>query len=387
LLAVLALALAATVACGGGSSKPSINVLSPTPETKASPTPVATSAPSSLSSGFLYRTLGESADTVWLVKADFSQQAIATIPHASNYGSWPSLSPDGRYLAYTVFPQGAVDPRLDSQLWLLELASGQRQQLADHVQLSGGPIWSPDGLSLVVVRLQPTATQLVQVSLAGSAPKGESTVMSVPTSGLLGFLALGYASDGRSFYVLQIPAANPGSDVAAVNVADGSIRTLFRAGPSSVIDPTVSPDRTRVSWSGIGCNGVCIGDLATGAVRTLTSAALGPAPYFRPAWTSDSARLAIGHQPAGEGGAGPVVFSLGDGSGTPIAAPAAGFDAPMGWSADGRLLFVHSTTARTTQQPGETRIVAIDTVSGQRRDIAPTTSLVDVLSVGWLNLR
>jgi len=384
-VAILVAVLALT-ACGG-SSKPTINILSPTAETKVSPTSIATSAPGSLSSGFLYRALGESADTIWLVKADFSQQTVATIPHASNYGSWPSLSPDGRYLAYTAFPQGAVDPRLDSQLWLLELATGKRQQLADHLQLQGFPMWSPDSSAIMVVRLQAAATQLVQISLSGGAPKGESTVMSVASSDLLGLLTLGYSAAGRNFYLLQIPAANPGSDIASVNISDGSVTTLFRAGPSSVIDPTLSPDRTKVSWSGIGCNGVCVGDMATGAVRTLISAALGVAPYFRPAWTSDGARLAIGHQPASEGGAGPVVFNLADGSGNPLAAPAAGFDAPMGWSSDGRLLFVHSTTARTTGQPGDTSIVAIDTVSGQRHEIAKTTSLVDVLSIGWLNLR
>lgn len=380
------LIIAITVACGGGSPKPSIDLLSPTPTIKGSPSLATTPTSGGLASGFLYRALGESADTVWLVKSDGSQQSIGTLPHASNYGAWPSLSPDGRYLAYTAFPAGAQNPRTDSQLWLLELATGQRQQLADHVQLQGAPMWAPDGTSIMVLRFQGTTNQLVQVALTGGAPKSESMVYSASTTDMIGLLALGYSVDGRGFYLQQIPATNPGSDIAIVNLADGSSRVLFRAGSSSLIDPTLSPDRTKVVWSGIGCAAVCVGDLATSQVRTLTSGALGAPPFFRPAWTSDSARVAIGRQPGSAAGAGPVVFTLADGSSTPLPAPAAGFDAPMGWSADGRLLFVHSTTATTTGQAGETRIFVIDTASGQRREVARTTALVDVLSIGWLKL-
>ena len=61
----------------------------------------------------------------------------------------PAWSPDGRTIAYV------RQPGLDLQLWSVDVATGEPQELQDWpgccMTRSGGPTWSPDGRELAVV--------------------------------------------------------------------------------------------------------------------------------------------------------------------------------------------------------------------------------------------
>lgn len=353
----------------------------PTPSASASPSPT----PAAAENNFLYRELGADADTIWSVPSNTSGQRrqLAQIPHATNYGAWPALSPDKRYIAFAKFPSGGIDPRFDAELWLLDTTSGENRLLAQQVLLQSLPQWAPDGSAVTTLRLRPDTAELIEVQLSGGAPKGERVILSVRTADVFGIAPLGYANDGRHIYISQIPAASPGTDIAAVDTANGQVEVLFRAGPSTIVDPTLSPDRTRLAWVGVGCSSVCVGDLTSGQVQTLTSTDLGAPPYFRPAWAPDGYRIAVGRQPGPGGAAGAVAVGL-DGSSMALMPPGKGFDAPMAWSPDGRLLIVHSSDSPSIAQPGVTKLVLIDLAGGTRRELAATNSLVDVLSIGWL---
>ncbi len=56
----------------------------------------------------------------------------------------PAWSPNGQRLAYVSFESG------NSSIWIQELATGQRQQVAAHKGINGAPAFSPDGQRLAL---------------------------------------------------------------------------------------------------------------------------------------------------------------------------------------------------------------------------------------------
>ena len=147
LVSALAIVLLILVACGGAGSSP----LSPT--SLSTGTALPTASPSS-GYQFLYRQFGSGQDTIWRVDpaAPGQRVRVAEIPHRSGWGIVPSLSPDGRFLSYTSYPDGATDPASQSEVYVLDLESGGSDLVAQGVDLRFPPLWSPDSNSLLVRR-------------------------------------------------------------------------------------------------------------------------------------------------------------------------------------------------------------------------------------------
>src|SRR5512143_1073854 len=57
----------------------------------------------------------------------------------------PRISPDGRRIAYTVTETDFDQDAYITQIWLLDVGSGQAIQLTRAKRSSSGPSWSPDG--------------------------------------------------------------------------------------------------------------------------------------------------------------------------------------------------------------------------------------------------
>ena len=54
------------------------------------------------------------------------------------------ISPDGRYVAYTVQQTNWEDDEFVQQLWIAMLSTGERYQLTSGKKSSQSPKWSPD---------------------------------------------------------------------------------------------------------------------------------------------------------------------------------------------------------------------------------------------------
>src|SRR5438094_7919722 len=57
----------------------------------------------------------------------------------------PQLSPDGKWVAYTVTEQSLKDNRGMTRIWLADVASGAMRQLTAGPGSDRQPRWSPDG--------------------------------------------------------------------------------------------------------------------------------------------------------------------------------------------------------------------------------------------------
>ncbi|WP_260597564.1 alpha/beta hydrolase family protein [Sphingomonas endolithica] len=241
----------------------------------------------------------------------------------------PQISPDGRSIVYVRRTGDVMTDRLQSSLWLIDVASGRQTPFAtqgsnprwspdgtriaysasdgDHAQLfvrwiasgasarvtsfPGDPqalAWSPDGTKLAYI-----ATVAGEATKLGTSPaKPEGAKWAEPLTVIdrvnyrndgPGYVKPGYdhlfvvaadgggarqltfgkfddggplswTPDGRGivFAAIRSPDADRqvmNSDVIAVDVASGALRTLTsRDGPDA--QPRVSPDGARIAWLG-----------------------------------------------------------------------------------------------------------------------------------------
>ena len=57
----------------------------------------------------------------------------------------PAISPDGRWVAYTVRETNWDDNAYETEIWLADAATAATRQLTNAKKSSQSPAWSPDG--------------------------------------------------------------------------------------------------------------------------------------------------------------------------------------------------------------------------------------------------
>src|SRR6266511_4128075 len=79
----------------------------------------------------------------------------------------PQLSPDGKWVAYTVTESSLKDNRGITRIWLVDVASGSARQLTAGPGSDRQPRWSPDGRTLAFVSTRENGAQLWVLPVAG----------------------------------------------------------------------------------------------------------------------------------------------------------------------------------------------------------------------------
>src|SRR5437867_1738615 len=79
----------------------------------------------------------------------------------------PQLSPDGKWVAYTVTENSLKDNRGIARIWLADVSSGQVRQLTAGPGSDRQPRWSPDGRTLAFVATRESGAQLWVLPIAG----------------------------------------------------------------------------------------------------------------------------------------------------------------------------------------------------------------------------
>jgi len=105
--------------------------------------------------------------------------------------SGAQISPDGRYVAYSVSETNWEENDFVSQIWIAIPATGERYQLTRGKKSSGGPVWSPDARRLAFASDRDGKRQIYLISPTG----GEAQQLTNEENGVG---AIAWSPDGSS---------------------------------------------------------------------------------------------------------------------------------------------------------------------------------------------
>jgi hypothetical protein len=348
--------------------------------------------PASGSARIVINEFGIEADTLWVAPADkpSQRQVVAVVPHAAHYGIYATLSPDGRYIAYTALSQGLRDASNDSpaDVWVMGADGSYPRVLATDADLLIAPVWAPDSTSLVFRRSQSWENaagtfELVRLSLADSGQAAAGPVESTLVTSEAGLFPVGFSPDGGRLYYTQVSAA--GTELGQVAVSGGPPSLLAHLGDDFTRDWHLSPDGARLAFlapqqsqAGTVLRAMVMELSGTFQLRPALPAADRPAQDFNPIWHPKDGDLTLGRLTLGEARA-PAMRV--DASGLqPLEAPSQGFDVPLAWSPDGSTLALRSFEGDLESDVGPWHLVLLD-AKGQRREVKAES---EISFVGWV---
>jgi len=219
----------------------------------------------------------ESKTRIWMVPAAGGKPVPMTAKDKS--ASRPRWSPDGRYLAFLAAPEDGKD-----QVWTLFREGGEAVQLTDTAQDVSDFVWSADGKRIVLVLQDPTPEEL-------AVKKGEKKKKTQPpwviTRRQFKQDYVGYLDSRRThLYVL---------DVETKKMAQ------ITSGDFDDSGPRWSPDGTRIAFTSNRTEDpdanyntdiwVVAAD-NTDKGQTLVQITTNPGPDSSPAWSPDGTRIA-----------------------------------------------------------------------------------------------
>jgi len=105
--------------------------------------------------------------------------------------SGAQISPDGRYVAYTVQQANWDENDFATQIWIAVTATGERYQLTSGKKSSSGPVWSPDSHRLAFTSDRDGKRQIYAIAPSG----GEAAQLTNEDSGIG---ALAWSPDGTA---------------------------------------------------------------------------------------------------------------------------------------------------------------------------------------------
>jgi len=324
---------------------------------------------------FVYQELAGEETAFWAADPQKPQnkRALLTVQHREGYGPRAGLSPKGTHLAYTILPTSARDAPSTAELWVGELTTGKTQLLQTGVELRSTPLWSPDGGTILFVRLYERSSYTLETELATVPLKGGEAHSLIRDATSQGLYPIGWSPDGRRAYFSRVTPQ--GTDVASVTTS-GEVATVLHASDGIAREFLLSPDGSRVLYTSgpppgkAGRYRVESADLATGRKETLAE---GVSDHFSPIWRADGRAVTLSQ----EGG----VASIEPGGVSALIAPAPGDsdDLPLAWSPEGRFLAVRSLEKAQGRYVSER--LAIASPSGGRTNVE-TNGHAEF--VGWL---
>jgi hypothetical protein len=297
-------------------------------------------------------------DVIFAVAADGGGglREIAVVPHLDGFSSLGAVSPDGRTLALVV-ADGGSPARPTSSLMVVDLSTGSLTRLAAGVDRLQTPLWATDSSSVIVTRTTEGAP-LADVMFVRVAADGGGETRLRDVRGALGAYAVGFDQAG-GFLAVVIDAR--GSTLVRNGAEDVPLA------PNVTRDWRVSPDGSAIAFiEASTTNGLRYFQrvLPLDAQGARAQVGAPTAPALGVAWAPGAATPTFGNEP-GQGGAGSARAQ----------STSEGFDIPLSYSPDGRLLAVQSWSGRSFDDAGTMRLAL---VSGSSRTVVPATRMY-----GW----
>jgi TolB protein len=181
----------------------------------------------------------------------------------------PAWSPDGRELAYVSFEtRKAV-------VWVQDVSTGSRRQIANYKGSNSAPAWSPDGKTLALTLSMEGGSQLFLVNRDGSNPRRLGRSSSIDTEPV-------FSPDGSQVYFVSDRGGSP--QIYRQPVAGGSPTRITFTG-SYNISPAISPDGRTLAFvqrQGGNTFKVMTMDLASGNSQSVSDTSDDESPSFSP---------------------------------------------------------------------------------------------------------
>ncbi|MSQ36187.1 MAG: hypothetical protein EXR63_03465 [Dehalococcoidia bacterium] len=310
-----------------------------------------------------------------------SRTLVASVEHVAGWGINPSPQAAGTLVAFTVLPPGAM-PQRDSpaELRLLDVATGALRTLARDADLLVPPLFDQAGAALVYRASSEGGQQaLVRVELAS----GTQRVLHRAESAF-GDFPVGFAADGALVFA-SLSAG--GTDLYRVRAGEPA-QLLLHASDQIARDWRLSPNGRAVSYLApellaerIVHRAQVLALGADGVARPTTPPGGGePNEHFAPVWTPDSGALTLGREAYPQRRATAITVAVDGSASRALAAPASGFDVPLGWSPDGHWLAARSFDGVSANQPGTESMVVISD-SGRRFAV---DGVAELIFLGWV---
>lgn len=214
-----------------------------------------------------YVTKGAGRYTLRITDADGEGGQVAlTSPEPIISPAW---SPDGHELAYVSFETRKP------VVWVQDVSSGNRRQVANYRGSNSAPAWSPDGRSLAVTLSRDGGSQIFLLNRDGSGLRRITQSSAIDTEAC-------FAPDGRSLYFVSDRGGSPQIYRQALD-GGGAQRVTFSG--SYNISPAISPDGRTLAFVqrlGGGAFRVMSMDLASGTLQAVSDTSDDESPSFSP---------------------------------------------------------------------------------------------------------
>ena len=239
---------------------------------------------------YLSRRTGTS--DIWIVDVTTGEQRQLTNDIRDD--NTPRWSPDGKWMAFISDRGGQTD------LWLMPVEGGNATRLTNDRAVEFNPRWTPDGTSITYGQAS-VESELVLQPLGGGEPRVLLALSgySIPSGDL--------SPDGKTILYASDRSGN--NDIWSVPVAGGE-PAVFAASPVLDDNPKYSPDGSRVLFRSArsGANDLWVVPAAGGEARQVTSDAADEGSY---AWSPDGKSIAYRSNRATSGGDLWVLDSIG----------------------------------------------------------------------------
>lgn len=180
----------------------------------------------------------------------------------------PAWSPDGRRIAYVSFESGRPE------VFVQEVATGQRHKVSGRPGINSAPAWSPDGLRLALVLSVDGGPQVYLLDTIGGRLQRLTFGAGINTEPA-------WMPDGKSLIFTSDRSGSP--QLYRIPASGGSATRLTFEGRYNA-SPVVSPDGRQLALVHGTGSGFRIGllDLQTRSLRVVTDGSLDESPSFAP---------------------------------------------------------------------------------------------------------
>jgi len=245
-----------------------------------------------------------------------SAQAPLTLEQAAGMRQLGSvqLSPDGRWVAYTLTVPDLKESSTNPDLWMVAAAGGAPVRLTNHKAVDDQPRWSPDGRFIAFLSARSGKPQVHRLAIAGGEPEqltesktGVQSFAWSPDGARIAFVAPRDPTPDEERRqkekddALEVDRNHVSARLQVLDVATRTV-TVLSKGDYQIADPRWSPDGRQLAFVTIPTpkaddmrfSDIRVIDVAAGSERTLVA---NPGPDAAPAWSPDGQWIAYTTNP------------------------------------------------------------------------------------------